>query len=138
MIVLDTNVVSELMRAEPAPPVLEWLRQNSDAGLYTTAITVAEIRYGIARLPEGRRRESLHQAANEAFAAFPRQVLSFDLAAAGAYADVVAGRDSVGHPIDGFDAQIAAICRTRMAALATRNIHDFTDTGIAVVNPWLP
>lgn len=75
MIVLDTNVVSELMRAEPAPRVLAWVRANSDNGLYTTAVTVAEIRYGIARLPEGRRRESLHQAANEIFSAFPRQVL---------------------------------------------------------------
>jgi toxin FitB len=136
MIVLDTNVVSELMRAEPAPAVLAWLRQNSGAGLYTTAVTVAEIRYGIARLPEGQRRESLHQAANEIFAAFPRQVLPFDLAAAGAYADVVAGRERLGHPIDGSDAQIAAICRTQVASLATRNTKDFTDTGIEVIDPW--
>ncbi len=136
MIVLDTNVVSELMRAEPAPVVLEWLRQSSSAGLYTTTVTVAEIRYGIARLPDGQRRESLHLAANEIFAAFPRQVLSFDLAAAGAYADVVAGRDKLGRLIDGFDAQIAAICRTQVAALATRNIKDFADTGIEVIDPW--
>lgn len=136
MIVLDTNVVSELMRAEPAPAVIGWLQQNSGAGLYTTAVTVAEIRYGIARLPEGQRRESLHQAANEIFAAFPRQVLPFDLAAAGAYADVVASRERLDHPIDGFDAQIAAICRTHAATLATRNTKDFTDTGIDVVDPW--
>jgi predicted nucleic acid-binding protein len=136
MIVLDTNVVAELMRAEPAPAVLAWLRQNSGAGLYTTAVTVAEIRYGIARLPEGQRRESLHQAANEIFAAFPRQVLPFDLAAAGAYADVVAVRERLGHPIDGFDAQIAAICRTQIATLATRNTKDFTHTGIQVIDPW--
>jgi predicted nucleic acid-binding protein len=136
MIVLDTNVVSELMRADPAPAVLAWLRQNSGAGLYTTAVTVAEIRYGIAQLPEGQRRESLHQAANEVFAAFPRQVLPFDLAAASSYADVVAGRDRAGQPIDGFDAQIAAICRSHVAALATRNTRDFTDTGIEVIDPW--
>ncbi|RIV31346.1 type II toxin-antitoxin system VapC family toxin [Micromonospora radicis] len=136
MIVLDTNVVSELMRAEPAPAVVAWLQQSSSAGLFTTAVTVAEIRYGIARLPEGQRRESLHQAANEIFAAFPRQVLPFDLAAAGAYADVVAGRERLGHPIDGFDAQIAAICRTQTAALATRNTKDFTDTGVEVIDPW--
>jgi predicted nucleic acid-binding protein len=72
MIVLDTSVVPELMRALPAPAVLTWLRQNSGTGLCTTAVTVAEIRYGIARLPEGRRRESLHQAANEIFAAICR------------------------------------------------------------------
>ncbi|MDI5942443.1 MULTISPECIES: type II toxin-antitoxin system VapC family toxin [Micromonospora] len=136
MIVLDTNVVSELMRAEPAPAVLTWLRQSSGASLHTTVVTVAEIRYGIARLPEGQRRESLHQAANEIFAAFPRQVLPFDLAAAGAYADVVAGRERLGRPIDGFDAQIAAICRARAATLATRNIKDFADTGIGVIDPW--
>ncbi|WP_431727329.1 type II toxin-antitoxin system VapC family toxin [Verrucosispora sp. TAA-831] len=136
IIVLDTNVVSELMRAEPAPVVLAWIQQNSRAGLYTTAITVAEIRYGIARLPAGQRRESLHQAANEIFAAFPRQVLPFDLGAASAYADVVAGRDRLGRPIDGFDAQIAAICRAQAATLATRNTKDFTDTGIGVVDPW--
>ena len=136
MIVLDTNVVSELMRAEPALAVLTWLQQNSGDSMYTTTVTVAEIRYGIARLPEGQRRESLHQAASEIFAAFPRQVLPFDLAAANAYADVVTVRESLGNPIDGFDAQIAAICRSQAAALATRNTKDFTNTGISVVDPW--
>lgn len=136
MIVLDTNVVSELMRLEPAPAVLAWLRQRSNGSLHTTTVTVAEIRYGIARLPEGRRREALQQAASEIFAAFPRQVLPFDLAAANTYADVVTGRESIGNPIDGFDAQIAAICRSQAATLATRNTKDFTDTGIALVNPW--
>jgi predicted nucleic acid-binding protein len=136
MIVLDTNVVSELMRTAPEPAVLAWLQQTSSTGLFTTAVTVAEIRYGIARLPEGRRRETLHQAANEVFAAFPRQILPFDLAAGGAYADVVAGRESDGNPISGFDAQIAAICRSQAATLATRNTKDFTDTGIATIDPW--
>jgi hypothetical protein len=136
MIVLDTNVVSELMRPEPAPAVLAWLRQRSGGSLHTTTVTVAEIRYGIARLPEGRRRETLQQAASEIFAAFPRQVIPFDLAAANTYADVVTGRESIGNPIDGFDAQIAAICRSHAATLATRNTKDFIDTGITLVNPW--
>lgn len=136
MIVLDTNVVSELMRAAPEPAVLAWLQQTSGTGLYTTAVTVAEIRYGIARLPEGQRRQTLHQAANEIFAAFPRQVLPFDLAAATAYADVVADRESAGHPISGFDAQIAAICRSQAATLATRNTKDFTGIGISIIDPW--
>lgn len=136
MIVLDTNVVSELMRAAPAPTVMAWLSEHPDNDLFTTAITVAEIRYGIARLPEGRRREALHQAATEVFAAFPDQVLSFDLTSAGAYADVVAHRESLGNPIDGFDAQIAAICRVHAATLATRNTRDFAGTGIAVADPW--
>jgi predicted nucleic acid-binding protein len=136
MIVLDTNVVSELMRAEPERAVLSWLRRSSGDGLHTTTITVAEIRYGIARLPGGRRKDSLQQAANEIFAAFPHQVLPFDLAAASAYADVVTLRENLGTPIDAFDAQIAAICRSQAATLATRDTKDFLDTGIAIVNPW--
>src|SRR5262249_19965510 len=104
MIILDSNVVSELIRPAPLPVVLGWLQEHPRRDVYTTVITVAEIRYGIARLPEGRRRAELHQAASEIFAAFPGQILSFDLAAAGAYADIVAYRDSVGSPINGFDA----------------------------------
>src|SRR3954452_7466706 len=123
------------MRAAPSPAVLAWLDDLPGDELYTTAVTVAEIRYGIARLPEGRRRQTLHQAANEIFAAFPRQVLPFDLAAATAYADVVAGRERDGNPISGFDAQIAAICRSQAATLATRNTKDFTDTGISIIDP---
>ncbi|MFC7532188.1 type II toxin-antitoxin system VapC family toxin [Actinoplanes sp. GCM10030250] len=138
MIVLDTNVVSELMRPEPAPAVLAWMQRSSGYGLYTTAVTIAEIRYGIARLPEGRRRQSLHQAADEIFAAFPRQVLPFDLASASAYADIVASREQQGNPISGFDAQIAAICRSQAASLATRNTRDFVDTGIGLLDPWQP
>lgn len=136
MIVLDTNVASELMRAVPAPRVVAWLQQNADHDLVTTAITVAEIQYGISRLPSGRRRATLAAAAAEIFAAFPDQILPFDVAAAHAYADIVSHRDSLGTPIEGFDAQIAAICRTRAADLATRNDKDFTDTGITVTNPW--
>jgi len=138
MIVLDTNVVSELMRPEPAPAVLAWIQRSSGYGLYTTAVTIAEIRYGIARLPEGRRRQSLHQAADEIFAAFPRQVLLFDLASASAYADIVASREKQGNPISGFDAQIAAICRSQAASLATRNTRDFVNTGISLLDPWQP
>ncbi|MEV7629203.1 type II toxin-antitoxin system VapC family toxin [Actinoplanes sp. NPDC089786] len=136
MIVLDTNVVSELMRATPAPAVLAWLQQTSTTGLYTTSVTVAEIRYGIARLSDGRRKHDLHQSADEIFAAFPRQVLPFDLAAATAYADLVAGREADGIPISGFDGQIAAICRSQVATLATRNTKDFADTKISLIDPW--
>jgi predicted nucleic acid-binding protein len=136
MIVLDTNVVSELMRPEPASNVLAWLREQPGNDLCTTAITIAEIRYGIARLPAGRRRSALAQAAGEIFTAFPGQILAFDLAAADAYADVVAGRDGLGSPIDGFDAQIAAICRTHAAILATRNTKDFINTGVRIIDPW--
>lgn len=126
------------MRAAPAPHVVAWLQQNADRDLATTAITVAEIQYGIARLPAGQRRTTLSAAAGEIFTAFPDQILPFDLAAAHAYADIVSHRDSLGTLIEGFNAQIAAICRTRAADLATRDIKDFSDTGITVLNPWQP
>lgn len=138
MIVLDTNVVSELMRASPAPEVLDWLRGQAAAELLTTAVTVAEVRYGIARLPDGARREALRRAADEVFSAFPEQILPFDAAAASRYADVVAARDRAGTPINGFDAQIAAVCLTRGMALSTRNGRDFRGTGVQVIDPWQP
>ena len=136
MIVLDTNVVPELMRARPSPAVVGWLRDQRAADLYTTAVTVAEIRYGIERLPDGRRKDRLGSTADDVFAAFPEQILSFDAVAAVEYARVVARRERAGAPIDGFDAQIAAVCRVHAASLATRNLQDFKGTGIDVVDPW--
>lgn len=136
MIVLDTNVVAELMRPAPAPVVLSWLRRRANDDVVTTAITAAEVRYGIARLPDGHRRRDLTRAAEEVFGTFPEQVLPFDLAAAAAYADLVAHRERGGTRIDGFDGQIAAICRVHGALLATRNVKDFHDTGVATTDPW--
>jgi toxin FitB len=136
MIVVDTNVASELMRPSPAVAVQGWVRSHDARELCTTAITVAEIRYGIERLPEGHRKEVLKGAAAEIFETFAEQVLPFDTAAAEQYALVVSQRDGLGLPIGGFDAQIAAICRARGAALATRNLADFDQTGIEVINPW--
>lgn len=136
MIVVDTNVASELMRPSPAVAVRDWVRSHHARELCTTAITVAEIRYGIERLPGGRRKEALRAAAVEIFAMFADQILSFDVAAAEQYALVVSERDGLGLPSDGFDAQIAAICRARGAALATRNLADFHETGVEVINPW--
>ena len=136
MIVLDTKVVSELMRAEPAPAVLAWLRRQGAADLFTTAVTVAEVRYGVARLPDGQRKDDLGQAADQVFGAFPDQILPFDADAARVYADLAASRERVGNPIDGFDAQIAAICRVHRASLGTRNVKDFHGTGVEVVDPW--
>ncbi len=121
MIVLDTNVVSELMRTGPSPVVAGWVRSRSASELRTTALTLAEISYGIARLPAGHRKALLKAAAEAVFAAFPEQVLAFDDAAAREYGEVVDHRDRAGAPIDGFDAQIASICRAHDAALATRN-----------------
>jgi toxin FitB len=138
MIVADTNVVSELMRPSPFPAVRDWARRQPAGELYTTAITVAEIRYGLARLAAGRRKNRLQAAADDLFAAFSDYVLPFDAAAAVHYALIARHRDEAGLPIAGFDAQIAAICRARGAALATRNIKDFLETGVDVADPWQP
>ena len=138
MIILDTNVVSELMRPEPAPQVAAWIRDRDRPELRTTSVTVAEIRYGIARLPDGRRKQALLAAAGDIFRAFEDQVLPFDAAAAEHYAAIASNRERSGKPISGFDALIAAVCRSRGAALATRNLPDFDGTGIETIDPWAP
>lgn len=137
MIVLDTNVVSELMRPDPAPGVARWVRERDRRELRTTAVTVAEVRYGIARLADGRRKQALAAAADDVFSAFADQVLPVDAAAAEQYAVIAGGRERAGKPIAGFDALIAAVCRARGAALATRNVSDFEGTGIEILDPWL-
>lgn len=136
MIILDTNVTSELTRTSPAPAVLAWARACPASERFTTAISLAEIRFGIGRLPDGRRRDELDELARQVFSAFPAQVLSFDAAAALEYATIVGSRQRSGSPIDVFDAQIASICRVRGATLATRNGRDFRGTGISVIDPW--
>jgi predicted nucleic acid-binding protein len=136
MIILDTNVTSELMKPSPSPVVRDWVRARRGDELYTTSITLAEISYGIERLPAGRRRDLLKATATDVFAAFEDQLLPFDAAAAAHYPMIVCRRDRAGLPIDGFDAQIASICDAHHAALATRNLKDFQDTGIDVIDPW--
>jgi len=137
VIVLDTNVVSELMRPEPAHGVAAWVRDRDRRELRATAITLAEVRYGIFRLPDGRRKQVLLAAADEVFAAFADQILPVDAAAAEHYAVIASSRERAGKPIAGFDALIAAVCRSQGAALATRNVSDFGGTGIEIINPWL-
>ncbi len=136
MIILDANVASELIRATPSPVVVAWVRARPAAELYMTSITVAQIRYGIERLPDGNRKKILTRTAAQVFGRFADQVLPFDLAAALEYGDVVGHRERLGRPIDGFEAQIAAICRAREATLATRNVKDFAETGIDLIDPW--
>jgi predicted nucleic acid-binding protein len=136
VIVVDTNVISELMRRAPNATVVDWVRMHSQRELYTTSVTLAEIRYGIERLDAGRRKELFRSTADEIFATFDEYVLPFDRAAAVQYADIVSARDRAGLPIDGFDAQIAAICRTHNAMLATRNVKDFSGVGIEITDPW--
>ena len=137
MIVFDTNVVSELMRHEPAAEVVAWADRQYDDEVFLTAVTLAELLFGIARLPDGRRRttlaESLEGMVNDDF---DNRVVAFDAIAAVHYADIAARRERAGQPISTADAQIAAICRSLDAVLATRNVDDFTETGIDVVDPW--
>jgi toxin FitB len=137
VIVLDTNVLSEVMRPEPDPGVLAWMARQPLAALFTTTITQAEILYGLALLPEGRRRDMLISAAHAMFEEdFAGRILPFDGDAARAYADIAARRRQGGEPISQFDAQIAAVTHSRGASLATRNTRDFVRCGIALLNPW--
>lgn len=134
MIVIDTNVISEMMRDNPDPGVLAWAEAAGQ--LHTTAITLAEVEYGIARVPAGRRKDQITAAATDVFADFQDLILPFDVRAAHRYASTVAGRETSGHPIATVDAQIAAICAVHKATLATRNTRDFESTGVELVNPW--
>lgn len=136
MIVVDTNVLSELMRPSPEPSVRQWAFGQPAADLVTTAVSMAEILYGLARLPGGQRRDDLQVAATQVFTAFANQILPFDAVAARHYAAIVERRDRLGRPIDGFDAQIAAIAASHGAAVATRNVRDFEHTGVDLVDPW--
>lgn len=137
MIVLDTNVLSELMRSEPAAAVFAWVAAQPRATFCTTSVSKAEILYGIAALPEGRRRQTLAAAAEAMFAEdFAGRVLPFDEAAAAQYAEIVAARRRGGRPIEAFDAQIAATARVAGARIATRDVGEFADCGLTLVNPW--
>ncbi|UWQ19782.1 type II toxin-antitoxin system VapC family toxin [Jannaschia sp. M317] len=137
MIVIDTNVVSELMRPAPARVVLEWFEGQDPSSLYLSAISEAELRRGVAILPEGRRRDALRGAIDAMVAEdFAGRVLPFDGAAAVAFATVFAERRAAGRPISFPDCQIAATARAHGAMVATRNTRDFGGCGIEVVNPW--
>ncbi len=137
MIILDTNVLSELMRDEPAPRVERWVDDQESSELAVTAITVAELRYGIARLPDGARKSRLTESADALVdRGFTDGILPFDHDAAEHYADLAAELDRTGRPIGTPDAQIAAICRAHGATLATRNVRHFAATGVRLVDPW--
>jgi toxin FitB len=139
VIVLDTNVISELTRQIPEPGVISWLDSLPAEEVGTTAVTAAELLYGVARMPAGRRKTELTAAVRGLLGDdFRDRVLPFDEHCASRYADIVWGRETLGRPIGVADAQIAAICRTAEATLATRNIDDFSGTGIELFNPWEP
>jgi toxin FitB len=137
MILLDTNILSEALRAAPAPRVLDWMARQAASSLFVSTVTQAEILYGIAILDEGRRRDDLAAAARLMFTEdFAGRLLPFDGDAATAFAGITAARRRIGRPISQFDAQIAAIARSRGAILATRNSRDFEHCGIDIVDPW--
>ena len=138
MILLDTNVLSELMRPMPDPNVVRWLDAWSEWDVWISAVTVAEIRLGISILPAGKRKKLLLDLAEQMFREdFPNRCLPFDCEAAFAYALIVAERNRQGRPISVEDAQIAAIASSADLALATRNTKDFTRiSGLNLVDPW--
>ena len=137
MIILDTNVLSETLRSAPDPRVIEWLRAQRRAALFTTTITRAEILYGLGLLADGSRKQALSAAIQAIFEEdFDGRLLSFDSDAADLYATIAISRKGAGKQISQFDAMIAAVTRSAGATLATRNVKDFVDCGIAVIDPW--
>ncbi len=137
MIILDTNVLSEAFKPTPHAGVAAWLKALPAADVFTTTITEAEIFYGVALLPAGKRRATLEAMVQGLFENdFAGRILAFDSAAARAFAAIAAERRGAGKPIGEFDAQIAAIARAHGAMLATRDVKDFAGCGVVVVSPW--
>ena len=137
MILIDTNVISELWKAEPNPDVLAWMDEQAVETLYLSAVTVAELRFGVAAMPEGKRR-SIYQERleKEVLPAFTGRVLPFDLAASRAYADLMAGARLTGKAIGKADGHIAATASACGLMVATRDISPFEAAGLKWVNPW--
>jgi toxin FitB len=138
MTLLDTNVVSEILKPHPSDAVANWVRRSSRFQLFTTVITEAEILYGVATMPAGKRRSMLAAEVAGIFQdLFEDRILPFDSRAAHAYAQIASSRRSIGRPMSQADAQIGAIALTHGASIATRNITDFERCGIELVNPWI-
>jgi len=138
VIVLDTNVLSELAKPDPDGSVLRWVAQQRRADLCTTTISEAELAYGLARLPTGRRREALVLAVARLLGeGLGGRVLAFDRIAAAAYGEIAAARRAAGRPVATADGLIAAVARARGAALlATRDVGGFQDCGVPIIDPW--
>jgi predicted nucleic acid-binding protein len=137
MIIVDTNVISELFRPAPAKQVETWLADQDGANLYFTTIGEAELRHGVAILPSGKRRTALTRAIEGILEEdFRDRILPFDRPAASAYAAIAAERRVLGRPISQFDCQIAAIARAHGASVATRNTSDYESCGVDLLNPW--
>ncbi|OIP18012.1 MAG: VapC toxin family PIN domain ribonuclease [Betaproteobacteria bacterium CG2_30_59_46] len=137
MMIVDTNVISEAMRPQPLASVLKWLNTQDGNWLFVTTVTLAEIGYGLRILPEGQRRWQLQSRFEQFIAqAFEERVLDFTASAARAYAEIMGHRKEVGHPMSLPDGQIASIAHAHGFAIATRNIKDFEDCGLELINPF--
>ena len=137
MILLDTNVVSEVMKTRPAEAVVTWLNGQDSEKLYVSSITIGEITYGLRILPDGKSRSGLREQFERFVAlAFDQRVLAYDESAARIYGDLMGDRKELGLPMSVPDGQIAAIARLNHLAVATRNVVDFKNCGIDVVNPF--
>ena len=137
MIVLDTNVVSEMMRLAPAPSVAAWLNDQDVSLLFLTAVTVGEIRYGMRVLPQGKRRRFLEEGFEKILArGFAGRILAFDEAAAHRYGEIMGRRKEIGRPLATLDGQIASIAWSNGCSVATRNVQDFMECGVEVINPF--
>ena len=137
MFLLDTNVVSELLRPSPDPAVEAWVGERPATDLYFSAIGEAELRYGVAIMPSGRRQTALASAIEAILREdFAERILPFDSGAARAYAEIASGRRHAGRPVGEADCQIAAIARSRGMTVATRNVRDFEDIDVEIVDPW--
>lgn len=137
MIILDTNVISEPLRAQPSAVVIEWLDAQAIETLFLTTITVAEIRYGIAKLPNGRRKQTLQSRMNdEVLELFAGRILPFDEAAAESFGELRASAARRGHSLGELDVMIAAIAQSRRFTVATRDTSPFEGAGVSVINPF--
>jgi predicted nucleic acid-binding protein len=137
VLILDTNVLSALMRATPDPAVVRWLDGQAPESLWTTSITVFEVRLGLALLPLGRRQDSLIRAFEALLSDdLEDRVLDFDSAAAAQAASLAAQRQRSGRPVDMRDTQIAGIALARRAGIVTRNVRHFNDIAVGIVDPW--
>lgn len=137
MIIIDTNVLSEILAPSPSPAVENWLAAQPPSSIFITTVTKAEMLYGVAILPNGRRKSALLTVVKAVFSEdFSGRVLPFDEDASEHYSKIASHRRSIGRPISQFDAQIAAIAASRGAKLSTRNVADFEQTGVEIINPW--
>ena len=136
MIILDTNVLSALMLRAPDRSVVGWLDRQPRTSIWTTSVTILEIRFGLQIMPAGKRRSALMQAFEAALASMDERVVPFDVAAAEKAGDLMASRHKKGRPGELRDTMIAGIVLAQHATLATRNTAHFDDMSVPVVNPW--